>query len=94
MALRLLIKGSPSNAKREAARRGIPLKNVKRHPKFNEVYADAPCTALTKAMRWHGDVPHKPRSGRGFPPGSLTFFSASGCSPGTLRGAGRRRRRR
>jgi hypothetical protein len=94
MALRLLIKGSPANARREASRRGIPLKNVKKHPRFNEVYADASCKALTKAMIWHGDTPHKPKSGRGFPPGSLVYFNAAGCRSGEMGGASRRRRRR
>lgn len=81
--MRLVIKGSPKNAKREAARRGIPVRACHKHPKFNETFCDAPESARVRVMRWLGHHDTK-RTGRGVQPGALLFFN----------GAARPRRRR
>ena len=82
--MRLVIKGSPKNAKREAARRGIAVRNCHKNPKRNETYCDASDSARGRAVQWlhRGGETSKP--GRGVPPGSLLLFN----------GARRKRRRR
>ncbi len=81
--MRLVIKGSPKNAKREAARRGVPVRNCQKHPRFNDTFCDAPESARAKAVRWLGEGDTL-RVGRGVQPGALLFFN----------GARRKRRRR
>lgn len=74
--MRLVIKGSPKNAKREAARRGIPVRECKLHPKFNETFCDAPESARSKVVRWLGKGDTR-RAGRGVQPGALLFFNGA-----------------
>lgn len=82
--MRLVIKGSPKNAKREAARRGIPVRNCFKHPKFNETFCDVSESARARVTQWLHRGGETSKAGRGIPPGSLLFFN----------GAKRRRRRR
>ncbi len=85
--MRLVIKGSPKNAKREAARHGIPVRDCKPHPRFNETFCDAPESARGRVVRWFGKKETRGgRTGRGVAPGALLFFNGAR--------ARRRRRRR
>jgi hypothetical protein len=92
MALRLHIHGPAKSAKRAAARHGIPLENC-RLGSMGSVICDAPCKhgVTNRVVRWHGERAHAKR-GRGFPPGTLTFYSGS-CPRGLGRARRRRRRR-
>ena len=74
--MRLVIKGSPKNAKREAARRGIQVRNCRATgaPMRRETVCDAPASAYRKAMDWMGRK-ETFRYGRGAAPGSLLFFN-------------------
>ena len=83
---KLFIKGPVKNARREAARRGIAVRNCKQAPRGEavcETSDDVP--NKVRVMQWFAvtdvNVP-----GRGYPPGSLLFFN------GARRGRRRRRR--
>lgn len=88
--MRLVIKGSPKNAKREASRHGIPLRNCRVTKLDNErtptTMCDAPDSARTRVAQWF-NVSGTIQSGRGYAPGSLLFFNGA-------RGRRKRRRRR
>jgi hypothetical protein len=80
--MRLFIKGSPANAKRAAARRGIAVRDCHLNKKGDATFCDAPETARTKVQEWLRDKSSVVQAGRGYTPGALLFF------------AGARRRRR
>ena len=88
-ALYLHIHGSSKSAKREAARRGIPLFNCHTGQR-DDVSCHAPCKpgVTNRIVEWYGERAHA-KAGRGFPPGTLLYYS--GACP---RGLGRARRRR
>lgn len=97
--IRISAKGPVANVKRAAARHGVPLRNVKVYnDRFKSVRGDAPCKSLSKLMYWYGDKSYKPasdkRSSRGAQPGTLLFYSTSGCRVDEMRGAGARRRKK
>jgi hypothetical protein len=95
----LSVKGPCASVRRAGARRGIPVSkcsSYKGHALtkgMTHTKAEAPCTALSKVMRWYGER-EGVRTGRGFPPGALLFFNQGGCGGTSLRGVPRRRRRR
>lgn len=103
----LFIKGTVKNAKRAAARRGIPVRDCKATPRGDGVMCHAPCShsqVMNKVIHWYtereGRAPMK--AGRGYAPGTLLFhgacpyvshFSNSGLIKKSLSGSKKRRRR-
>ena len=94
--LRLTIKGSKKTAQREAARRGIGVRDCKPAKFGKAVHCSAPCVSEERVARWYAadlEVPKYPktkiREGRGYAPGALLHYSSRAC--GDL---GRPRRRR
>ena len=83
--MRLLIKGRPANAKRAAARHGVPVDHCEYDGRGGNNYTacHAPEKARRRVMEWFGQKETK-RAGRGWPPGALVHFN----------GARRKRRRR
>lgn len=86
--MRLMIKGSPKNAKRAAARRGIPVRNCHalattaasrardRGRARNDTVCDAPESARVRVMHWLAERGVL-KEGRGYAPGSLLFFNGA-----------------
>lgn len=69
-AFRVIVKGAPSTARRHAEDHGVRLSDVKRHPRFDEVTADA--DADWQALgEWAGEGPYDPP----FPAGTLLYYS-------------------
>ncbi len=82
----LSVKGPPKSARRAGSRHGVSVRACKEHRHGS--YCEAPCRDLKNIVRWYGERASL-KSGRGSPPGSLTFYSAHRCGLG-----GRRRKRR
>ncbi len=92
--LLLVIKGPAASARREAARRGVPIK-VKRTLSHGELTAETACSNHRKVMNWFGRQRSTVKMGRGYPPGELLWFNPGACdAAGELGRASHRRRRR
>lgn len=88
-SLNLHIHGPVKSAKREAGRRGIPVTRCATISSGG-VVCHAPCRpgVTNRVVSWYGERAHA-KKGRGYPPGTLTYYSGS-CP----RGLGRARRHR
>ncbi|HEV3059684.1 MAG TPA: hypothetical protein VGY48_15645 [Vicinamibacterales bacterium] len=75
--MRLFIKGSAANAKRAAARRGIPVRDCFLTKKGDAAFCDAPESARPKVMEWYREKGSVVQAGRGYTPGSLLFFAGA-----------------
>lgn len=100
--LSLIVKGSKKNATRAAARRGIPTascrlvgggSSLRAQQYGGDVQCYVPCRrgVTERVTGWYGERGTR-RNGRGFAPGTLTYFS--GSCPSGLAGSSRRRRKR
>jgi hypothetical protein len=71
MKVQLIIKGTPMWASRAASLRGIPLLEIKAHPRFDEIIAICPDYYYDKAVKWFCE----PTSGAPYKTGTLLWYS-------------------
>ncbi len=75
--IRLSIKGPLKSAKRAASRNRVSVRNCHKL-KSGRVVCDVPCRQEVAVARWFGKK-GTIRPGRGYPPGTLVFYSST-CS--------------
>lgn len=76
--MNLVIKGRPANAKRAAARHGVPVRDCKYDGQGGNNYTvcKAPEKSRVRVMYWFGERVTK-RAGRGMTPGTLVHFNGA-----------------
>ena len=74
-SLNLHIHGPMKSAKRAASRYGIPVHHCSTDKRGN-VLCHAPCKpgVTNRVVSWYGER-SRTKAGRGYPPGTLTFYS-------------------
>lgn len=92
--IRLVVKGPKKSAQRAAARRKLPVRCKKGDTgQPGSVICDAPCSVNRRALyTWYGEKAAT-RVGRGFPPGTLLYFTEN-CNMVVSQVAGARHRRK
>ena len=86
--LSLIIKGPVKSAKRAAQRHGISTVSCRSVSGDVQCYAPCSSSAMHKTAAWYSER-GRSKAGRGYPPGTLLYYSGS-CPTGL----GKRKRRR